>query len=72
MIKEELKTFFDATGLRQIALSRASGVPCSTISNLLSGKRKHVIGPNQDALRDAMRRLEAEIDAAAKAGSPDA
>ena len=68
-MQKELKDFFNRTGLRQIELVRASGVPGSTVCNLLHGKQRNVIGPNQDALRAAMRRLEAEIDAAAKAGS---
>ena len=47
----------------QATLSKRSGVPRSTICNLLRGKRKNVIGPNQDALRKAMGFSNAEAQA---------
>ena len=72
MIAEEIRKFLVASGLPAIRLSEMSGVPCSTISNLLRGKRKHVIGPNQDALRAAMCRLLAECEAAKAKESTDA
>jgi antitoxin component HigA of HigAB toxin-antitoxin module len=54
-IAEEIRSFMEATGASQAALSAISGVPASTICNLLKGKRKHLLGPNQDAIRAAMR-----------------
>lgn len=53
-IADEIKTFLQATGTSQAALSAASGIPASTICNLLKGKRKNLLGPNQDAIRAAM------------------
>lgn len=53
-ITTQLKNFFEEVGCTQAELARTSGVPASTICLLLKGKRKNVIGPNQDALRDAM------------------
>ena len=58
-IVDELKEFFDRTGRKQADLAAASGVPASTICNLLKGKRKHLLGPNQDAVRKAMQELKA-------------
>ncbi len=56
-IADEIKSFLEATGASQATLSAASGVPASTICNLLKGKRKNLIGPNQDAIRKAIREL---------------
>ncbi len=56
-IAEEIRTFLEATGVSQASLSARSGVPASTICNLLKGKRKHLLGPNQDAIRSAMSAL---------------
>ena len=53
-IADEIKTFLEATGVSQATLSATSGVPASTICNLLNGKRKNLLGPNQDAIRSAM------------------
>ena len=56
-IATEIREFLDQTGLPQSRLSAESGVPASTICNLLKGKRKHLLGPNQDNIRAAMFRL---------------
>ena len=56
-IVEELRIFFDSTDYRQAALAKASGVPASTICNLLKGNRKNVLGHSQDSLRRAMAEL---------------
>lgn len=56
-IATEIREFLGATGITQHRLSVESGVPASTICNLLKGKRKHLLGPNQDNIREAMRRL---------------
>lgn len=58
-ISEEIRLFLEVTGISQAGLSAASGVPASTICNLLKGKRKNLLGPNQDAIRAAMRALRA-------------
>ena len=58
-ISDEIKIFLEATGCTQASLSAASGVPASTICNLLKGKRKNLLGPNQDAIRRAMQMLTA-------------
>ena len=60
-ISDEIKTFLEATGCTQASLSAASGVPASTICNILKGKRKNLMGPNQDAVRRAMQVLAAEL-----------
>ena len=60
-ISDEIKSFLEATGCTQASLSAASGIPPSTICNLLKGKRKNLLGPNQDAVRLAMRKLSAEV-----------
>ena len=57
LIADEIRDFLARTGMTQTALSISAGVPCSTISNLVRGKRKGVHGVTQDALREAMRRL---------------
>jgi transcriptional regulator with XRE-family HTH domain len=57
-IAEEIRFFLKASGVRQAALAEASGVPASTICNILKGKRKNLIGPNQDAIRNAIRMLD--------------
>lgn len=54
-ISEEIREFLALTGAKQSALAAASGVPCSTFSNLLKGKRKGVHGVTQDAIRQAMK-----------------
>ena len=56
-IADEIREFLEVTGTTQTVLSAASGVPCSTLSNLVRGRRKGVHGITQDALRAAMRRL---------------
>lgn len=56
-IADEIRDFLASTGHRQAALSVASGVPPSTLSNLLKGRRKGVHGTTQDALRNAMLNL---------------
>jgi len=56
-IAEEIHAFMLATGVRQATLAAASGIPASTICNILKGKRKNLLGPNQDAIRKAMCRL---------------
>ena len=56
-ISTEIREFLDQTGFTQRRLSVESGVPASTICNLLKGKRKHLLGPNQDNIRAAMFRL---------------
>jgi len=56
-IADEINEFIQATGIKQRQLAIASGVPASTICNLLSGKRKNVLGHSQDALRRAMKGL---------------
>jgi len=56
-IADEIKTFLEATGVSQATLSATSGVPASTICNLLKGKRKNLLGPNQDAIRNAIHKL---------------
>ena len=53
-IADEIRSFIEATGVRQADLARTSGVPASTICDLANGKRKNVIGTNQDKLRAAM------------------
>ncbi len=59
-IADEIRLFLEATGTSQATLSACSGVPASTICNLLKGKRKNLLGPNQDAIRAAMQKLQAE------------
>lgn len=59
LIADEIRDFLARTGMTQTTLSISAGVPCSTISNLVRGKRRGVHGVTQDALRDAMRRLTA-------------
>lgn len=66
-ITEELHIFFESTGYPQSALAKASGVPASTICNLLKGKRKNVLGRSQDLLRRAMVELTACPPAKAQA-----
>ena len=56
-IATEIREFLDQTGLPQSRLSAESGVPASTLCNLLKGKRQHLLGPNQDNIRAAMSRL---------------
>ena len=56
-IADEIQIFLEATGVSQATLSATSGVPASTICNLLKGKRKNLLGPNQDAIRSAMQEL---------------
>lgn len=58
-IATEIRSFLDSTRLTQSRLSVESGVPASTICNLLKGKRQNLLGPNQDAIRAAMARLAA-------------
>ena len=58
-IATEIREFLAQTGVTQSRLSRESGVPASTICNLLKGKRHNLLGPNQDNIRDAMARLSA-------------
>ena len=60
-IKKQLIDFFLETGCTQLLLSKKSKVPASTICLLLKGKRKNVIGPNQDALRKAMEDIRLGI-----------
>lgn len=59
-IADEIHSFLEATGISQATLSATSGVPASTICNLLKGKRKNLLGPNQDAIRNAIRELSAK------------
>lgn len=59
-IADEIREFLTSTGATQSSLAAASGVPCSTFSNLLSGRRKGVHGITQDAIRDAIKRLTSE------------
>ena len=56
-IATEIRSFIETTGITQAKLSVESGIPASTICNLLKGKRKNLIGPNQDSIRAAMKRL---------------
>lgn len=56
-IAVEIREFLDQTGLTQRRLSVESGIPASTICNLLKGKRRNLLGPNQDNIRAAMSRL---------------
>ena len=60
-ITTEIREFLDQTGLPQSRLSAESGVPASTICNLLKGKRQHLLGPNQDNIRAAMSRLSLTV-----------
>lgn len=53
-IADEIHSFLESTGVSQATLSATSGVPASTICNLLKGKRKNLLGPNQDAIRRAI------------------
>lgn len=59
-IADEIQSFIEATGISQATLSATSGVPASTICNILKGKRKNLLGPNQDAIRNAIRELSAK------------
>lgn len=59
-IADEIREFLTLTGATQSSLAAASGVPCSTFSNLLTGRRKGVHGVTQDAIRDAIKRLASE------------
>ena len=68
----EVSEFLQRHGLPVVRLTMEAGLSPSTLSRVLQGKRKDMVSASADALRDAMQRLEAEIDAAAKAGSPDA
>ena len=56
-ITEEVRQFLLDTGCKQSELASVSGLPSSTISMIVSGKRRHVYGCNQDRLRFAMRKL---------------
>lgn len=56
-IATEIRNFLELTGFTQRRLSLESGVPASTICNLLKGKRQNLLGPNQDNIRAAMSRL---------------
>ena len=56
-IADEIRHCLEVTGATQRALSLASGVPASTICNLLQGKRRNLFGDNQDKLRAAMSRM---------------
>lgn len=60
-LKTELELFFRRTGVTQSSLARASGVPASTISFLLNGKRRDVAGRNLDALRLGMKKILASL-----------
>lgn len=60
MIAQEVRDFLIETGLRAVVLSKASGIPQSTISNLVHGQRRNVFGSTQDKLRAAMRMLRAQ------------
>lgn len=66
-IADEIRLFLEATGTSQAALSASSGVPASTICNLLKGKRKNLLGPNQDAIRAAMQRIQTQSSSHARA-----
>lgn len=66
-IADEIREFLSLTGATQSSLAAASGVPCSTFSNLLSGKRKGVHGVTQDAIRAAIKRLVSETPHAPQA-----
>jgi len=70
-IADEIKTFLEATGISQAMLSATSGVPASTICNLLKGKRKNLLGPNQDAIRSAMSSLRQVKEQPTSGGPPD-
>lgn len=59
-IADEVREFTEATGVKQKELALASGVPASTICNLVKGRRKNVFGFTQDALRKAMMELANE------------
>lgn len=56
-IAVEIRSFLERSGVSQARLAAESGVPASTICNLLKGKRRHLLGPNQDAVRSAMLRI---------------
>lgn len=56
-LADELRAFFVETGCKQSVLARLSDVPCSTISFLLSGKRRCVYGDTQDKLRIVMQQI---------------
>ena len=57
ILQKEIRDWLEASGLTQADLSRDSSVPTSTISVLLSGKRKNVTWITADRLRESMRRL---------------
>jgi len=54
---QEIKEFLQATGMSQGALAKAAGVPHPTISYLVTGRRKNVLGDTQDKLRAVMTML---------------
>jgi len=55
---QEIIEFLEATGMSQAALAKAAGVHGSTISYLVTGKRKNVVGETQDKLRAVMASLK--------------
>lgn len=56
-ITDEIRDCLRKTGTRQATLALLSGVPSSTICNLLKGRRKGVHGTTQDALREAIKKI---------------
>lgn len=59
-ITSEIMDFLDKTGCSQRRLALESGVPASSICNLIKRKRFNLYGSSQDRLRLAMARLASE------------
>ena len=59
-ITSEILDFLNKTGCSQRRLALESGVPASTICNLIKRKRFNLYGSSQDRLRVAMLRIAKE------------
>ena len=59
-ITSEILDFLSKTGCSQRRLAMESGVPASTICNLIKRKRFNIYGSSQDRLRLAMSRIAKE------------
>ena len=56
-LADEVRDFFVETGCKQNVLAKLANVHTSTISFLLSGKRKNIHGYTQDRLRLVMQQI---------------
>lgn len=63
LILEEIQTFLSGHKMSARRLALESNVNPSTITTLLAGTRKDMASSSADAIRAAMRRIEAEAQA---------